>query len=155
MSVDCMPGIFDIHLLTPASLATRLLLLFCLASLGSPADAQQRDASLQVIEGGRLVVELIQALGSRQGPPRDPGCKNRHADVCIENLAPASTQVILESRESLPKRELVILPGGKECTLQVPAGVWTYELRLAGTFQAIRKGDLRIEGCQDVLMQIK
>ena len=55
----------------------------------------------------------------------------------------------------LPACDLVILPGGRECCLQLQVGVWTYDLRPTGAITSMRKGDIRIEDCQDLLMQIK
>ena len=136
-----------------ANVLFAFLLLFFLIKL--PLEAQQADPTLQVIEGGKLIVDLIQALGSKSDNPRDPGCKNRYADLCVENRAASSLNVSLEYRATGQKRDLVILPGGRECCLQLQVGVWTYDLRPTGALTAMRKGDIRIEDCQDLLMQIK
>jgi hypothetical protein len=134
---------------------TSILFAFLLLFANHPLTAQQADPALQVIEGGKLIVDLIQALGSKSGTPKDPGCKNRHADLCVENKAASSLNVSLECRATGQKRDLVILPGGRECCLQLQVGVWTYDLRPTGAMASMRKGDIRIEDCQDLLMQIK
>lgn len=121
----------------------------------SPIRAQSADPAQQVIEGGKLIVDLIAALGSKTGPPRDPGCKNRYADLCVENAAATQVSVVLECRASGQRRDIVIQPAGRECCLQLPVGVWTYDLRPAGAAMSMRKGDIRVESCQDLLMQIK
>ena len=117
--------------------------------------AQSGNAADQVIEGGKVVVELIKALGGKKDLGKNPGCKGTYADLCVVNESSGSISVILEHRLSEVKREMVILPAMKECSLQIAAGVWTYDLRVTTTAQSIRKGDLLIEGCQNLIMNIK
>jgi len=132
------------------------LILYLAVSGMMPMHAQTSDNSTQqVLESGKLIVELIQALGRKDGPPRDPGCKNRYADLCVDNGSAGSLTVYLACRATGEQRDIVILPGGQECSLQVQAGVWTYDLRPTGSAVSMRKGDIRIEGCQDLRMQIK
>lgn len=108
-----------------------------------------------VIEGGKLIVELFKVLSIKKETTKDTGCKNSYADLCIENASGRSLTVFLEHRASSEKREVVILPEGKECSLQAKAGVWTYDLRFTGSSQAVRKGDILIEGCNNMVMNIK
>ena len=108
-----------------------------------------------VIEGGKLIVELVKVLSNKKDPTRDSGCKNSYADLCIENETGGSLTVLLEYRSTAEKREVVVLPQGKECCLQAKAGVWTYDLRITGSAQSIRKGDILIEGCNNMVMNIK
>ena len=127
------------------------MVVFCYGT----SSAQSGNAAEQVIEGGKVVVELIKALGGKKDLGKDPGCKGTYADLCVVNESSGSISVVLEHRLSEVKREMVILPAMKECCLQIAAGVWTYDLRAAQTTQSIRKGDLLIEGCQNLIMNIK
>lgn len=128
-----------------------LLLLLSLIS----STAQSNNATDQVIEGGKVVVELIKALGGKRDSEKYPGCKGNHADLCVENESSVSIVVSLLHRVSKEKREMVILPGTNECCLQLIVGVWTYDLWIRGNTTSIRKGDILVEGCQNMIMNIK
>ncbi len=108
-----------------------------------------------VIEGGKLVVELIKALGTKKDQERDTNCKDSYADLCVENQTNGTISVSLLHRSSGESREVVVLPGGKECCLQAKAGVWTYDLKIPGSLLSLRKGDLKLEGCNNIIMSIK
>jgi hypothetical protein len=117
-----------------------------------PAGGQ---SSSKVIEGGKVVVELIRAINGKKDQDRDPGCKNRYADLCIINHSGNSLMVSLLHRQTEETREVVVLPGGRECSLQAKVGVWTYDLKYPGSPLSLRKGDLLIQGCQNLEMTIK
>ena len=119
------------------------------------SNAQSDKVTDQVIEGGKVVVELIKALGGKRDSDKYPGCKGNHADLCVENASSVSIIVTLINRVSKEKREMVILPGTNECCLQLMVGVWTYDLCIRGAATSIRKGDIMVEGCQNMIMNIK
>ena len=127
------------------------LLFFCLAS----SAGQANKAADHFIEGGKVVVELIKAIGGKRISERDPGCKGSYADLCVINESNVSVSVALYHRGSNDKRELVIQPELRECCLRITVGVWTYDLYVSGTSTSIRKGDILIEGCQNLIMNIK
>ena len=120
-----------------------------LAQANSPAGASQ------VIEGGKLVVELIKAISSKKETDRDPGCKNTYADLCVINQSNRSLTISLLYRSTGESREMVVLPEGKECCLQAKVGVWTYDLKVPGSPLSLRKGDVLIEACNNLEMTIK
>ena len=117
--------------------------------------SQTTETTDHVIEGSKIIVELVKALSNKRGNSKDPGCKNNYADICIENTSINSMTVILKHRGIGEKREVVILPEGKECSLQLKIGVWNYDLRITGNQQALRKGDMMIKGCNNMVMTIK
>jgi hypothetical protein len=120
------------------------------------ARAQSAPAtSSHVIEGGKLVVELIKVIGSKRDQERDSGCRNTYADLCVLNQSTRSLTVMLLHRQTEETREIVVLSGGRECCLQAKAGVWTYDLRYSESPLSLRKGDVLIEGCKDMEMAIK
>ncbi len=129
-----------------------LCIAFCIS--GNSA-GQATGTADHVIEGSKVIVELVRALSGKKDPEKDPGCKGNYADLCIENESPNSITVYFEHRASAEKREVVVLPKGRECCLQAKVGVWTYDLKLSGTIVSIRKGDLLIEGCNNMVMQIR
>lgn len=130
--------------------------MLCIAMCTSGrTSGQAPETADHVIEGGKIIVELVKALSNKKDSDKDPGCKGNYADLCIENEAPGSITVQLEQRTNPEKREVVVLPAGKECFLQVRVGVWTYDLRMTGTTTSMRKGDLLIEGCNNLSMKIK
>ncbi len=117
--------------------------------------AQTRSVVDQAVEGGKLLVELIKVFSSDNNATADTGCKGRYADLCIANARDSSLTVILTHRASKEIRDLVIAPRDQECSLQLSIGVWTYDLRFRRSDRTIRKGDLLIEGCQNLEMTIK
>ncbi len=119
------------------------------------AQAQTKTTDQVVVEGGKVLVELIKVLSGDKNKDEETGCKGRHADLCITNDRDTSLTVTINHRTSDEQHELVIVYGGSECSLQLPVGVWTYDLKLTGTLTSIRKGDLLIEGCNNVTMTIK
>ena len=127
------------------------LVVFCFAR----TEGQTKNTTDQVIEGGKVVVELIKVLTAKKDLEKNPGCKGTYADLCVVNETPGSIVVIVRHRTNDEMREMVILPAMRECSLQIPVGVWTYDLRPGSSTQSIRKGDLLIEGCQNMVMNIK
>lgn len=113
---------------------------------------QETKTADHVIEGSKVVVELIKALSGKKNSEK--GCRDTYADICIVNETANALTVTLFHRENAEQRELVIQSSLKECCLRVAQGVWTYDLRLP-TAQSIRKGDILIEDCQNLQMNIK
>jgi hypothetical protein len=128
-----------------------LLLGFCYCH----ADGQSNQAPIQIIEVGKVVVELIKAIQIKKEVEKNQGCKGTYADLCIFNESTYSMTAVLYHRINQEKREMIILPSSQECSLQIGAGVWTYDLRATATAQPIRKGDMLVEGCQNLVMNIK
>ena len=133
-----------------------IFISFCILACGHTFCLGQATTKVDpVIEGGKLIVELIKVLSNKKDQAKDAGCKASYADLCIENESISSLTVLLEHRASSEQRDVVILPSGKECCLQAKVGVWSYDLRITGSLQAIRKGDILIEGCNNMVMNIK
>ncbi len=132
-----------------------ILILFAALCITVKSSGQSPDKADQVIEGGKIIVELVKALSGKKDPNKDPGCKGKYADLCIDNISINSITAYLEHRISSEKREVVILPNGKECAMQIKIGVWTYDLRVTGATQSLRKGDILVEGCNNLVMNIK
>lgn len=118
-------------------------------------NAQTKTAADQVVEGGKVLVELIKVFSNDREKNEANGCKGKHADLCIANARDTSLTVAIAHRLTEEQRELVIVYGSKECCLQLPVGVWTYDLRLTGSMNSERKGDILIEGCNNLTMTIK
>ncbi len=128
----------------------------CILILGlGKAEGQSNKAADQVIEGGKVVVELIKVLTGKRDLEKNPGCKGTYADLCVVNESSGSITAVLQHRLTEEMREMIILPAMRECCLQIAVGVWTFDLRMTTTTQSIRKGDLLVEGCQNFIMNIK
>ena len=115
--------------------------------------AQSENAAGKVIEGGKVVVELIKVLKGKS--EKNPGCKDLFADLCVINESAATIHVSLHHRSTNERREMIIQPKMHECCLQARAGVWTYDLRINESTIPMRKGDLLLEGCQNLTMNVK
>ena len=118
-------------------------------------NGQTDKAAEHVIEGGKVVVELIKALSTKKDMNNNSGCKKTYADLCIMNESNTSLIASIQHRATGEKREMVIQPKSKECSLHVQIGVWTYDLRIQDNIYPIRKGDILIESCQNLMMNIK
>jgi len=127
----------------------------CLVLSFLKVNAQSEKPANQVIEGGKVVVELIKALRGKKEIDKNPGCKDSFADLCVLNESSTAISVSLVHRLSNEKREMVIQPRLQECCLRIVQGVWTYDLRVYSSSQSIRKGDVLIEACQNLTMNIK
>ena len=117
--------------------------------------AQNKSAVDQAVEGGKLLVDLIKVFSTGKPDTVSHTCDRTYADFCVLNKRDSSLTVAITHRASNEIRELVIMPGGRECSLQLPEGVWTYELKIRGSVASLRKGDLLIAGCQDLEMSVK
>lgn len=117
--------------------------------------SQTSQTADHVIEGGKVIVELIKAIGVKKDQDKDHDCKGRYADICVTNNSANSISILLHHRSIDERREMVILPHSQECSLQTSIGVWTYDLRISGSVQSIRKGDVLVESCQNLAMNIK
>src|SRR5688572_14158682 len=127
----------------------------CLVLSSFHLNGQTDKTTQQVIEGGKVVVELIKAITAKKDLEKNPGCKNTYANVCIVNESGMPLLATLLHRITGEKREMVIQPKTKECCLQAAIGVWTYDLRVPESLYSIRKGDILIESCQHLTMNIK
>lgn len=133
-----------------------LLLIFHSFVLPAYLFGQSEDKTSHIIDGGRLVVELIRMIQEKSREQiKDSGCKNKHADICVQNSSAEILHVTLEYLFSGTKREMIIQPRSQECSLQVEKGVWTFDVRLLGQSTSVRRGDIRIEPCQNMKIQIK
>lgn len=129
--------------------------MWVLSVMTTSGQSASNTKTNEVIEGGKLVVELIKVLGNKKEHETDTGCKNTFADLCIENQTKGSLSVTLLHRSTGETRDIVVQAAGKECFLQARIGVWTYDLKQTGSLISIRKGDLLIEGCNNLAMTIK
>jgi hypothetical protein len=132
----------------------KIIAVLLLLTFSTLMDAQQKSVVDQAVEGGKVLVELIKVIGGDKQDGVDPGCGGQHADLCITNARDSSLTVALTHRTSEGIRELIIVPGGRECSLHLALGVWTYDLKLRGTIGSLRKGDLLIEACEDLEMTV-
>ena len=133
-----------------AAIALGIIIFFCEISFGQ----SEKKTTDHVIEGSKVIVELIKALSGKKDGEKSPGCKGTYADLCVFNESSNSVSIAFFHRASNTQRDIVVLPGLKECCLQIGVGVWTYDLKVTGGTQSMRKGDLLIEGCQNLNMNI-
>ncbi|MBK9984991.1 MAG: hypothetical protein IPP15_21945 [Saprospiraceae bacterium] len=127
-----------------------MLLMYC-----SQIRGQSNTATNNVIEGSKIAVELIKALTGKKDLEKTSGCKGSYADLCVVNETTNSIAVVMAKARSDEKKEILIQPSSKECFLQIGVGVWTYDLHIPAVPQSLRRGDILIEGCQNLIMTIK
>src|SRR5687767_10905253 len=91
----------------------------CLVLSFINAHGQSAIGTEHVIEGGKLVIELIKVLSSKKDAEKNRGCKGVHADLCFLNETSAPIAVMLFHRQTNETREIIVQPLIRECGLQM------------------------------------
>ncbi len=139
-----------------------LIIIGCLV-MASQLSAQEKSGASNVIEGGKVVVDLLSVFKGSGGGNNDTetgeltgNCKkDKTADVCFKNLSKTSINVTISRRtDNSFKSELIVLTGYQECVFALRKGIYTYAVTNI-LKQPIRKAELRIETCKDETIEIQ
>jgi hypothetical protein len=82
----------------------------CLVLSFLNVNAQSEKPANQVIEGGKVVVELIKVLRGKKDIEKSSGCKGSYADLCVLNESSTAISVSLVHRGTNERREMIIQP---------------------------------------------
>lgn len=106
--------------------------------LGNAAHAQAPSTADQVVEGSKVIVELVKIFKGKKDVGKDSGCKGSYADICVNNGTKTTMMVSLVHRSTEEVREVVILPGGKDAASRqvlvygpTMCGRWVLRCRIA------------------------
>lgn len=116
----------------------KALILLSLLSLSCSAQALDK-----IIKGGEILVTGLTILADKQGVSSngmiDKICvRNKLTDKVTLNLTGTDPSGVVSTRS------LVIPKDGKECLLEVPAGIYTYEIVLPNK-EIYKRGEYRFD----------
>ncbi len=98
-----------------------------------------------IVKGGELILTGISIFKVGKSNPK-PNSKTVES-ICVKNKLPDKITFRisgLDLEKSEIKKELVIPKDGKECLLEVPKGVYTYEVIRANN-ETYKKGEYKLE----------
>lgn len=118
------------------------------------SSVQAQSGVETILRGGEIIVNGLSFIKSSKNQEAKQEKKTLES-ICIKNkLDERITVVFMHNTEDgdTLKRELVIPKDGKECVLEVPKGVYLYEIILPNK-EVYKKGEYRFQ--EDTLMTIK
>jgi hypothetical protein len=104
-----------------------------------------------VIRGSEILLTSLTALRVAKS---DPYGKNIET-VCVKNKLEEKITFILTGKDEDDneiKKELIISKGGKECVLDIPKGIYTYEVVLPDE-SVYKKGEYKLDGVRTIIIK--
>lgn len=118
----------------------RVTLLFCLLTLSGFA---QSDLD-KLIKSGEIIVAGLAVFKDKD---KAGDTSTTIGKVCIKNKLTDKITLNISGKEAGGNpisKSLVILPDGKECLLELPKGVYSYEIVLSNK-DVFKRGEYRFE----------
>lgn len=104
-----------------------------------------------VIRGSEILLTSLTALKLAKS---DPYAKNIET-VCVKNKLEDKITFVLTGKdedENEIKKELIVAKGGKECLLDIPKGIYTYEVLLPDE-SIYKKGEYKLDGVKTIIIK--
>jgi hypothetical protein len=104
-----------------------------------------------VIRGSEILLTSLTALRVAKS---DPYGKNIET-VCVKNKLEEKITFVLTGKDEDDneiKKELIISKGGKECMLNIPKGIYTYEVLLPDD-SVYKKGEYKLDGIRTIIIK--
>ena len=104
-----------------------------------------------VIRGSEILLTSLTALKLAKS---DPYAKNIET-VCVKNKLEDKITFVLTGKDEDDneiKKELIIAKGGKECLLNIPKGIYTYEVLLSDE-TVHKKGEYKLDGPRTIVIK--
>jgi hypothetical protein len=104
-----------------------------------------------VIRGSEILLTSLTALRVAKS---DPYGKNIET-VCVKNKLEEKITFVLTGKDEDDneiKKELIIPKGGKECMLNIPKGIYTYEVLLPDD-SVYKKGEYKLDGIRTIIIK--
>ena len=131
-------------------LKAKILFIFLLFNIFSYS---QSDFE-KVLKSGEIIVSGLSFLKKNKSEIKETNSKIIES-VCIKNkLADKITYSMIGKDEdgNVVKKELVIQKDGKECVLEIPKGIYTYEIVLANK-EVYKKGEYKFN--EEITITVK
>ncbi len=140
------------------------LFLFIFFSQVNALSAQENsnDNINLIVEGGRVVVDLIKVLNqnkkSKNTTTTKGDCENEVAKLCFQNNSPNKVKILIQQKEETTSSlaELVILTKGQECSFFVHKGIYQYEVisLIEEQESTTKKGEIYLQLCEEIQMEV-
>ncbi len=128
----------------------------------------QKNMADHIIEGGRVMVDLLKVLRSPKNQAALPrniitdSCEVKQTgNICYRNTSGTSVCISLFLRSgneySVQGLSLKILKNQKECLYDLPAGIYKYRIATGdcGEKNILKEGEIRILPCDNRVEEIK
>lgn len=116
----------------------KCIILFCLLNLS----AYSQSNIDKLIKGGEILITGLTILRDKTKAPQKGLVK-----VCLKNKLSEKITIAFDGKDSLGiavKKSLVIPIDGKECFLDLPQGIYTFEIVLPNN-DVYKRGDYRFD----------
>lgn len=135
-----------------------MVIVIILLLAGSIA-VQAQNAAINIVEGGRLLIELVKVFKKN---PAGSSSVNAKADLCFLNSTTGSLAVELSRKindstyTTLPG-SIQLLAKNNECLLELSIGIYRYKIFIKeyGTLQLSIEGELRLLANEKMVREIK
>lgn len=113
------------------------------------------------IDGARVAVDIIKLnkednqMKDSTSVLRESDCSNNFGSICFENnmLASVDIQIYIKGSQS-DTVSLIIPKTASDCSYQVPVNIYEYCIINQKSKAILRKGQLKLERCDDLQVKI-
>lgn len=87
---------------------------------------------------------------------QETDCSNNYGEICFENNLLATVAVFLCVKGSISDIVSLILPkAAEDCSYQIPMNIYEYQILHKSISASVRKGQLKVERCDNLEIVIK
>lgn len=98
----------------------------------------------KVLKGGEIIVNGLSFLKSNKSESKSVNTTIVES-VCVKNKLTDKIKFVLvgkDENDNVVKKELIIQKDGRECTFELPKGIYTYEVVLSNN-EVFKKGEYK------------
>jgi hypothetical protein len=131
----------------------------------------QNNTTTNIIEGGKVVVDIIKAFKSSKNnlgkmvldsPVSADSCATKFlADICYMNETGKTLTISLYKRNgnlyATAPLTLTILSNSKECIYEIQAGIYKYKIEYSDNDKAVvlKSGEIKLQSCDKKTEEVK
>jgi len=130
----------------------KISILLIIGLSTSMLNAQTPSTNSELIEGGKLILEIIKIFK----PEKKPSDQECLRSICFENLTEGKIKVTLNrigDRKRGAKIEIISLKGGNDCSYSLKSGIYAYEIK-SETDEILKKAELNFIECTSLLIKV-
>jgi hypothetical protein len=124
---------------------------------GSGFFAQSNTNRSEIIEGGKVLIDLIKNLKHTSSKSTDLCKTNRTGDICFSNRSKNTILVGINKNDSINtySNVLIIQPRNSECLYHLYTGVYNYHIQSDSSHITLQKGQIALDQCNVIEKRIK
>ena len=144
-------------------------LILPVAALITFSASSQNNTASNIIEGGKVVVELVrvfkaprQAVYSQNIIEKKDSCTVKSVcDLCFKNSTDKGLYISLYKRNGNTYETNVltmkVLPKAQECVFEVRSGIYKFKIEIEDDDERIvyREGEMKLIACENIFKEIK